>query len=309
MNQKEVFIIKKLLLTTVTIFTVIYFIFIFVSAAQQNTNFFYTEKQMRQYEQQQYQKIQNDIENIHAEIAQYQKTHPQLRIFVNGEQKEIAQYAYNDKQYFLPVRWLAEQLHYNITWNNDTKTAQLQNQNNTISFTENDNHMLINGNRIKMEYAAMLSDGSLLVPIPYESSFLKTAKNNDTNALYIIEPQRILYENKTLGIGVLIPEGYQNNCFKVTENNSDTNTILQFFDSEGEMLIFSLWYGNLDYWEKEVKPTFSIPYTEVCQNNNNILLCVNASDVPYDSDAKKANYETLLQLKQKICDSVYFFTE
>ena len=57
---------------------------------------------------------------------------------------------------------------------------------------------------------------------------------------YIMDINRILYENEELGIGFVTPNGYTNNCYKVLENVvNDKNIVINFFDLENEeVLIF-----------------------------------------------------------------------
>ena len=133
--------------------------------------------------------------------------------------------------------------------------------------------------------------------------------NNDTNTLYIIENSCILYENETLGIGFIAPDECQNNYYKILENEYDNYTVIQFLDAETDMLVFSFAYIDLEYWDDEMKESFSIPYTEIFKNNDTLLLSVSVSDVQYDTnDTKQKNrYLKLLHFKQKICDNIYTF--
>ncbi len=111
--------------------------------------------------------------------------------------------------------------------------------------------------------------------------------NNDTNTLYMIENSRILYENETLGIGFITPDECQNNYYKILENEYDNYTVIQFLDAETDMLVFSFAYIDLEYWNDEMKESFSISYSEIFKNNDTILLSVSVSDVQYDTNDTK----------------------
>ncbi len=76
-----------------------------------------------------------------------------------------------------------------------------------------------------------------------------------------------------------------------------------------DMLIFSFAYIDLEYWDDEMKESFSIPYSEIFKNNDTLLLSVSVSDVQYDTNdtEQKNRYLKLLHFKQKICDNIYTF--
>ena len=48
-------------------------------SSDEDISLLYTEEEMRQYEEEAYQKIQENIDNIHDEIEKYQNSHPQPR--------------------------------------------------------------------------------------------------------------------------------------------------------------------------------------------------------------------------------------
>lgn len=134
--------------------------------------------------------------------------------------------------------------------------------------------------------------------------------NADTKTAYFMDENRILYESGEWKAGVLLPRGCAENSFRVAETQANGTAILHFFDSAGEMLVFSLMRLDLDDWENEIKENFAAPYSEVYRNHEEILLCINASDVQYDPDnpEQKAEYEALLAFKDEICASFYTFT-
>ena len=53
--------------------------------------------------------------------------------------------------------------------------------------------------------------------------------------------EQVLYENKDLGIGFLMPEGYKENPYEVEESVTDTGTIINFLEPESKALVFSLY--------------------------------------------------------------------
>lgn len=63
-----------------------------------------------------------------------------------------------------------------------------------------------------------------------------------------------------------------------------------------------------DYWDNEVKESFSIPYRELYRDDKNVLLYLSVSDVQYDVNdpAQKEKYFELLNLKDEVLDSLYF---
>lgn len=126
---------------------------------------------------------------------------------------------------------------------------------------------------------------------------------------YVMEKERILYENEGLGMGVLVPEGCAG-LFSVEEAWNGENLALHFMDAEGEMLVFSLARFDLGYWEDELEGAFPIAYSEVFRDGEEIWICVGASDVQYDPEdmGQRASYEALLACKEEICGSFYRFT-
>ena len=123
------------------------------------------------------------------------------------------------------------------------------------------------------------------------------------------EPQKqVLYENKDLGIGFLMPEGYKENPYEVEENVTHAGTVINFLEPKSKALVFSLYSMDKDYWDNEVKESFSIPYRELYRDDRNVLLYLSVSDVQYDVNdpAQKEKYFELLNLKDEVLDSLYF---
>ena len=120
--------------------------------------------------------------------------------------------------------------------------------------------------------------------------------------------EQVLYENKDLGIGLLMPEGYKENPYEVEENVTHAGTVINFLEPKSKALVFSLYSMDKDYWDNEVKESFSIPYRELYRDDKNVLLYLSVSDVQYDVNdpAQKEKYFELLNLKDEVLDSLYF---
>ena len=120
--------------------------------------------------------------------------------------------------------------------------------------------------------------------------------------------EQVLYENKDLGIGFLMPEGYKENPYEVEESVTDTGTIINFLEPESKALVFSLYSMDCDYWDNEVKETFPISYRELYRDDKKVLLYLNVSDVQYDVNdpVQKEKYDKLWNLKDEVLDSLYF---
>lgn len=121
----------------------------------------------------------------------------------------------------------------------------------------------------------------------------------------------VLYENREIGIGFLMPKGYKENPFEIEDNSTENGIVISFLEPESKALIFSLYYMDRNYWDEEVKENFSAPYSEVYRGDDNVLLCINVSDVQYDvnnTDQWEKCFE-LWDLKEEICQSLYFIEE
>lgn len=131
-------------------------------------------------------------------------------------------------------------------------------------------------------------------------------------SICVYEAQRpvkqALYENKNLGIGFLMPKGYQENPYEVEESVTDAGTVIHFLEPESRALVFSLYSMDKDYWDTEVKETFPMIHSEIHRDDKNVLLYVNVSDVQYDvNDSKQyEKYMELWNLKDEILESLYF---
>lgn len=120
--------------------------------------------------------------------------------------------------------------------------------------------------------------------------------------------EQALYENKDLGIGFLMPEGYKENPYEVEEEVTDTGTIINFLEPESKALVFSLYSMDKNYWDNEVKETFPISYLELFRDERKVLLYLNVSDVQYDlnDSDQREKYIKLWNLKEQVLESLYF---
>lgn len=124
----------------------------------------------------------------------------------------------------------------------------------------------------------------------------------------IEDTDQVLYENHDLGIGFLMPKGYKENPFEIEESSTENGVVISFLEPESKVLFFSLYYMDRNYWDEEVKENFLVPYSEVYRGDDNVLLCINVSDVQYDvnNTDQWEKYLELWDLKEEICQSLYF---
>lgn len=122
-----------------------------------------------------------------------------------------------------------------------------------------------------------------------------------------VKSNQVLYENSDIGIGFLIPKGYKENPFEIEENTMENGVIINFLEPESKALVFSLYWMDKNYWNEEVKKNISVSYSEVYNNEDNVLLYINVSDVQYDvNNAKQCEkYNELWDLKDEVCESLY----
>lgn len=125
------------------------------------------------------------------------------------------------------------------------------------------------------------------------------------------ESNQVLYENHKIGIGFLMPEGYKENPFEIEENSMENGVVISFLEPESKALVFSFYWMDKNYWDEEVKENFSVSYSEVYRGDDHVLLCVNVSDVQYDVNNAELweKYLALWELKEEICQSLYFIEE
>lgn len=119
------------------------------------------------------------------------------------------------------------------------------------------------------------------------------------------EAPRVLYESEALGIGFLIPQGYAENPFRVEESETENGVLLSFREKESDAEVFAIYRMNAAYWDAEVQPNFSIPYTEIERAGDDVLLCLNATDVQAADAETAARCQALWETRAEVCDSLY----
>lgn len=238
-----------------------------------------------------------------------------LNLKLNGEEVPIEEYKpYIDlnNRAMVSVRWVAEQLDYNVKWDSDMRIAVIDDGTLKLQFCANSFNYIRQKDTLKMDAPAVINGDHLFIPIRYiaEGFGLESRWNQDTKTIYLLNSCKTLYEDSDFKFGVLVPVGLEKDEFKITKSKFEEYTVIGFHDSKTNVLLFSLSYFNLDYWNKEVKDNFALMYSEIYRNNNEILLCVQVTDVQYDTNnnKEKERYNRLLQTREEICDSVYFFT-
>lgn len=153
-----------------------------------------------------------------------------------------------------------------------------------------------------------------LVQAIAEDAGLRMRWNEDTRTAYFMDKERVLYENEEFGIGVLLPEGAEDDYTilegEITAEEQPGRHFVVDFCWDG-CILFYLTYFDLDYWENEVREDFPLSYSEVYRNQGGIWLCVNVSDVQAapEDEKQKAEYERHLACKEEICASFYTFTK
>ncbi len=91
-----------------------------------------------------------------------------ISVAINGESIEFSgsQPFLTDGRAFIPVRGVFEKLGYEISWNNDTKTATLVNETKTIEISAYKNHLTIDNNTaVALDLPAQIIDGYMLIPL------------------------------------------------------------------------------------------------------------------------------------------------
>ncbi len=72
----------------------------------------------------------------------------------------------------VPIRFLFEQMGAEVTWNQDTQTATVSQDNTTITFLIDDTEASVNGQAVRMKVPARLINGKTMVPVRFLSEEL-----------------------------------------------------------------------------------------------------------------------------------------
>ena len=98
---------------------------------------------------------------------------------VNGEAKELDAAPINrNSRTLLPVRFLAENLGADVTWNDATKTATLKTKDVTIDVTINAKAMKVNGADVALDSPAIIESGRTYLPVRAIANALGVSNDN-----------------------------------------------------------------------------------------------------------------------------------
>lgn len=236
-----------------------------------------------------------------------------IKITLNGETTKVKEYEpYIDvnSRTMISIRWVAEQLGYKVYWDHETQTATISNNIDTIKVKANHDKVITQDTSIKMDTISVIKNGHLFIPVRFLSECFgfDVKWNSEINMIYLIDPNRILSENETFG--VLIPKGIDKSEYEIKKKYYEYYSSIEFYEATSKGLLFTLVCYDLSYWNNEVKDNFSLAYTEIYKDDKNLLICVSASDVQYDSSniQEKERYKKLWNTIEIVCASTYIFT-
>ena len=99
--------------------------------------------------------------------------------YVNGEAKELDAAPINrNSRTLLPVRFLAENLGADVTWNDATKTATLKTKDVTIDVTINAKAMKVNGADVALDSPAIIENSRTYLPLRAIANALGVSNDN-----------------------------------------------------------------------------------------------------------------------------------
>lgn len=231
-----------------------------------------------------------------------------IAVSINGQPFNTPVYIDEENRSLIPVRDAANKLDFSVSWDENTNTAVLSNGSEKINLRQNENVIVCKNKNIKTKFKTL--DNRLYVSTRSlaDSIDLKTAWNDYTKTVYIMDPDKILYQNKDLAC--FIPKGYLKNDYSIELINNENYYSLNFLTAKNNQLLFSISVFDKDYWNNEVKDNFSIIYKKLYEDDIKTVICSNVSDVQYDPNnaEEKEIYEHLLGSKEQICNSMCFFT-
>ena len=231
-----------------------------------------------------------------------------ISVSVNGQSFNTSVYIDEENRSLIPVRDAANKLGFSVSWDENTNTAVLSNGSEKIILRQNDDVIICENKRIKTKFKTL--DNRLYVSTRSlaDSIGLKTGWNGYTKTVYIMDSDKILYQNKD--IACFIPKGYLKNDYSINLINNENYYTLNFLTAKNNQLLFSISVFDKDYWNNEVKDNFSIIYKNLYEDDIKTILCTNVSDVQYDPNnaEEKEIYKHFLSSKEQICNSMCFFT-
>lgn len=125
------------------------------------------------------EELANELDNISN--SPYVKYNNQILAF---EQPPVIENDYT----LVPIRFLFEQMGADVTWNQETQTATITQDNTAITFGIDDTNASVNGNNVSMDIPARLINDKTMVPVRFLSEELGYTVNWDgENRIITIE--------------------------------------------------------------------------------------------------------------------------
>lgn len=81
--------------------------------------------------------------------------------FILGENKAFVENGHT----FIPLRYIAEELKYEVNWNNELKMAEISSDEKTLAFKADSNTAILNGENIKLNEKVILRNATTYVPL------------------------------------------------------------------------------------------------------------------------------------------------
>lgn len=128
-----------------------------------------------------------------------------LFVFVNNAKAFAAAVYINDKNSYcegiilnervmVPIRGVFEKLGYNVSWNENTKTALLVNKENTITIRNGSKYIYVNARAVMSDVPQIIIDGKMYVPLRLISEAISAEViwDNNNKSVNIITPEKII---------------------------------------------------------------------------------------------------------------------
>ena len=238
-----------------------------------------------------------------------------IKLVLNGEICDLEEYEpyidSNDRT-MISVRWVANQLNYDVDWNYNKRIAYIENSDIKVYIEAGNNKIYAPNKIVEMDTIAVIKNDRLFIPIRFlaECFSLKVKWNADTNTIYLFNPSKVLYDDTESKLGILIPQGFNKTDYKVEKNNYGQYSAISIYDSNTNGGLCTFFNFDIQYWNNEVKNDFPLIYYEVYKNESSIVFYALPSDVQYDPSniQEKESYEKIFKSVEDICNSIYFYT-
>ncbi|MEI3163947.1 MAG: copper amine oxidase N-terminal domain-containing protein [Lachnospirales bacterium] len=110
-----------------------------------------------------------------------------ISVNLNGENVEFSNQSpvIVEGRTLIPLRGVFEKLGYEISWDNETKTATFTKENTVVKVTVNANNFTINDGSVNLDVPAQIVNGSMMLPLRAvgEATGLKVDWDNDTKTV------------------------------------------------------------------------------------------------------------------------------